>query len=70
LQEGESIVLDGEGRFVQAPNGQQLACEPIPDFLMQMVRSGGLLPTLRQRLEREHAATSTPIQPSTRSPAP
>lgn len=81
LQEGEHIVLDGEGRFVQGQDGRRLACEPIPDFLMQMVRNGGLLPTLRQRLERErelareHAATtststSTPIQSSTRSPAP
>lgn len=71
LQEGEPIVLDGEGRFVQAQDGRRLTCEPIPDFLMQMVRSGGLLPTLRERLARERAAsTSTPIQPSTRSPAP
>lgn len=73
LQEGEHIVLDDEGRFVQAPNGQRLACEPIPDFLMQMVRNGGLLPTLRQRLAREHVAaisTSTSTQSTTRSPAP
>ena len=73
LQEGERIMLDGEGRFVQAQDGRRLACEPIPDFLMQMVRSGGLLPTLRHRLERERASepaaaistptsTSTPIQ--------
>ncbi|MFO1218572.1 MAG: 3-isopropylmalate dehydratase [Burkholderiaceae bacterium] len=27
-----------------------LACEPIPDFLLEMVRAGGLLPQLRQRL--------------------
>ena len=78
LQEGEHIVLDDQGRFVQrrvvhGQDSQRLACEPIPDFLMTMVRNGGLLPTLRQRLAREHAAatsTSTSTQSSTRSPAP
>jgi 3-isopropylmalate/(R)-2-methylmalate dehydratase small subunit len=71
LQMSEHIALDGEGRFVQAQDGRRLACEPIPDFLMQMVRNGGLLPTLRQRLAREHAAaTSTSTQSTTRSPAP
>ncbi len=78
LQDGELVVLDDEGRFVQrrvlhGQDGQRLACEPIPDFLMQMVRNGGLLPTLRQRLAREHVAaisTSTSTQSTTRSPAP
>jgi 3-isopropylmalate/(R)-2-methylmalate dehydratase small subunit len=37
----------------QAAAGRRLACEPIPDFLLDMVRYGGLLPTLRQRLTRE-----------------
>ena len=53
LQEGEQIVLDDAARHVQAADGRRLACEPIPDFLLDMVRSGGLLPTLRQRLARE-----------------
>jgi 3-isopropylmalate/(R)-2-methylmalate dehydratase small subunit len=53
LQEGEQLVLDEGARFVQAADGRRLACEPIPDFLLDMVRNGGLLPTLRQRLTRE-----------------
>ena len=75
LHEGEAIVLDPGARFVQAADGRRLACEPIPDFLLDMVRNGGLLPTLRQRLARElareHATTlPTPTDPTTRSPAP
>jgi len=56
LQEGEQLVLDEGARYVQAADGRRLACEPIPDFLLDMVRSGGLMNQLRQRLarEREH----------------
>ena len=57
LQEGEPLVLDEGARFVQALDGRRLACEPIPDFLLDMVRSGGLLPRLRQRLARERERT-------------
>jgi 3-isopropylmalate/(R)-2-methylmalate dehydratase small subunit len=53
LQEGEQIVLDDSARYVQAADGRRLDCEPIPDFLLDMVRSGGLMNQLRQRLARE-----------------
>jgi 3-isopropylmalate/(R)-2-methylmalate dehydratase small subunit len=53
LQDGEQLALDDSARFVQAAGGRRLPCEPIPDFLLDMVRSGGLLPTLRERLTRE-----------------
>ena len=52
LQEGEAIALDAGARYVQAMDGRRLALEPIPDFLLDMVRSGGLLNQLRQRLAR------------------
>jgi 3-isopropylmalate/(R)-2-methylmalate dehydratase small subunit len=32
------------------PDGHAVACEPVPDFLLAMAQSGGLLPQLRQRL--------------------
>ncbi|KAB7628526.1 3-isopropylmalate dehydratase, partial [Verminephrobacter sp. Larva24] len=35
-----------------APDGRLLACEPVPGFLMDMVRAGGLLNQLRQRAGR------------------
>ena len=48
LAEGERIGLDPDGgRILRA--GQSLACEPVPPFLMDMVRAGGLLPLLKAR---------------------
>ena len=38
IKDGDRIALDA------------LSCEPVPDFLMAMVKAGGLLPLLRQRL--------------------
>jgi len=49
LQEGEGIVLDSDAPAVRTADGRQLACEPVPGFLMDMVRAGGLLAQLRQR---------------------
>lgn len=49
IAEGDRIVLDAEGASIVAANGEALPCEPVPPFLMQMVRSGGLLNLLRQR---------------------
>ena len=60
LQDGETILLDQQARHVQTTDGRRLPCEPIPSFLLDMVRSGGLLPCLRQRLARERKPSSTP----------
>ncbi|MEY2781692.1 MAG: 3-isopropylmalate dehydratase small subunit [Pseudomonadota bacterium] len=49
LEEGEAIGLDMTQRHVIRPNGQRLAFDPIPDFLLDMVQAGGLLPQLKQR---------------------
>jgi 3-isopropylmalate/(R)-2-methylmalate dehydratase small subunit len=56
LEEGEHIALDLPGRAVLRANGQRLACDPIPDFLLDMVRAGGLLPQLKQRLQASKEA--------------
>lgn len=53
LRDGESIVLDDNARWVQAADGRRLACELIPDFLLDMVRSGGLMNQLRARFGKE-----------------
>ncbi|PUE51409.1 3-isopropylmalate dehydratase [Limnohabitans sp. 2KL-17] len=44
-----SVHLDGETPQVVRANGQRLMCAPIPQFLMDMVDAGGLLPLLKQR---------------------
>lgn len=53
LREGESVVLDAQARWVQAADGRRLACDPIPDFLLDMARSGGLMNQLRARFGKE-----------------
>jgi len=44
--------IDPESGVLQA-GGQQWRCEPIPGFLLAMVRDGGLLPHLEKKLQRE-----------------
>ncbi len=53
LQEVERVVLDTHDLAVISSAGQRLACEPIPDFLLDMVRSGGLMNQLRIRFGKE-----------------
>ncbi|WP_076998238.1 3-isopropylmalate dehydratase [Variovorax sp. KK3] len=54
MQDGEQVSLDENGPSVQGADGRVLACEPVPGFLMDMVRAGGLLAQLRQRVEDGH----------------
>lgn len=56
LHEGESIALDLPGRCVVRADGQRLACDPIPDFLLEMVQSGGLLSQLKRRVQQPRSA--------------
>jgi 3-isopropylmalate/(R)-2-methylmalate dehydratase small subunit len=53
LEESDLIALDWQAPAVIPPSGSTLACEPIPPFLMDMVRSGGLLNQLRKRFGKE-----------------
>jgi 3-isopropylmalate/(R)-2-methylmalate dehydratase small subunit len=50
MTEAELVGLQFEGDIPQVvrANGQRLACSPIPDFLMDMVEAGGLLPLLKK----------------------
>src|SRR5213595_132237 len=48
---GDDIELDAvSGRLANRTTGETLQCEPIPEFLMQLIRDGGLLPHLEKRL--------------------
>ena len=53
LHDGEHIAFDADAPAVTAPDGRHLACEPIPRFLLDMVRAGGLVNQLRQRAGKE-----------------
>jgi 3-isopropylmalate/(R)-2-methylmalate dehydratase small subunit len=47
LHEGDVVTLVPAG--VQRTDGTVLPCQPIPDFLMNMVHAGGLMNVLKQR---------------------
>ena len=53
LQEAEHIALDLTGPQIVASDGSRLACDSIPEFLLEMVRSGGLINQLRMRYGKE-----------------
>lgn len=55
IQAGDQLVVEPAlGRIENVTRGERLTCEPIPAFLMEMLRDGGLLPHLHKRL---HGAT-------------
>jgi 3-isopropylmalate/(R)-2-methylmalate dehydratase small subunit len=49
----ERLRIDEQTLSPVLPSGQLLVCEPVPDFLLQMARAGGLLPQLKQRMASE-----------------
>ena len=52
FEEAEQIELDLQSLTLRRPSGQQLVCQPIPGFLLDMVAAGGLMNQLRQRQGR------------------
>jgi len=57
LNEGEQVTLALQQMQVVTEDGRRLACDPIPDFLIAMVQAGGLLNTLRQRMQSQRGAS-------------
>ena len=49
IADGSPLSIDLPGGAVGLADGRRLPVEPIPDFLLDMVRAGGLLPLLKQR---------------------
>lgn len=52
LAEAELVELDLQTLTLRRPTGQQLVCQPIPGFLLEMVAAGGLMNQLRLRQGR------------------
>src|SRR4051812_22179274 len=51
IRPGDELDVDLErGRIENRTTGETLACEPIPAFLMNLIRDGGLLAHLEKRL--------------------
>ena len=55
LADGERVGLDLERPQVITADGRRLACEPVPDFLLEMVQAGGLMNQLRRKLQARPA---------------
>jgi 3-isopropylmalate/(R)-2-methylmalate dehydratase small subunit len=45
----ELLMYDGRGLELVLTSGKPLQCDPVPDFLLQMARAGGLMASLKQR---------------------
>ena len=53
IRPGDELDVDLElGRVRNRTTGETLECEPLPPFLMTIVRDGGLLPHLEKKLAR------------------
>lgn len=55
LQHHEQVTIDLSTLTVMSSAKTKLPCEPIPQFLLDMVHAGGLLPQLKQRLSKQRA---------------
>lgn len=51
LRDGEQVALDLQAMQVVTADDRRLACDPIPDFLLDMVQAGGLMNQLRTKLQ-------------------
>jgi 3-isopropylmalate/(R)-2-methylmalate dehydratase small subunit len=63
LKDQARLQLDLTGPAIGLASGERVPCDPIPDFLLQMARAGGLMANLKQRLASRTLPQSTP--PST-----
>ncbi|MGH6914258.1 MAG: 3-isopropylmalate dehydratase [Geminicoccales bacterium] len=53
IRQGDELEVDLElGKVRNRTTGETLDCEPIPAFLMTIIRDGGLLPHLEKKLAR------------------
>ena len=50
LQGQHKLCINEPDLALVLPSGERVGCDPVPDFLLQMARAGGLLPQLRQRM--------------------
>jgi len=54
IRDGDQLAVDFErGKLENRTTSETLDCEPIPAFLMTLIRDGGLLPHLEKKLARK-----------------
>jgi 3-isopropylmalate/(R)-2-methylmalate dehydratase small subunit len=63
LRNETELALDERALSLQLRSGEHLPCEPVPEFLLQMARSGGLLASLKQRMLHCHCVPGSELAP-------
>ncbi|MYZ45016.1 LeuD/DmdB family oxidoreductase small subunit [Schauerella aestuarii] len=53
IEDGEHIAIDPRAGHVIRADGSRLACETVPDFLLEMVDAGGLMNQLKLRFSKD-----------------
>ena len=54
IRDGDQLEVELErGKVNNRTTGETIDCEPIPAFLMNLIRDGGLLPHLEKKLARK-----------------
>ena len=53
IEEGELLTIDPRAGHVIRADGRRLACETVPDFLLEMVDAGGLMNQLKLRFSKD-----------------
>jgi 3-isopropylmalate/(R)-2-methylmalate dehydratase small subunit len=53
LKEGESITVDPESGTITAAGGRIFRARPLPKFMMEIVKAGGLMAYAEARLKRK-----------------
>jgi 3-isopropylmalate/(R)-2-methylmalate dehydratase small subunit len=53
IEDGEALRFDARAGSITLHGGRRLAIEPIPEFLMEMIDAGGLLPQLKRRFAKD-----------------
>ena len=55
IADGVALRFDARAGFIMLGGGVQLPIEPIPEFLLDRIDAGGLLPELKRRFRQETA---------------
>ncbi|MDW7971131.1 MAG: 3-isopropylmalate dehydratase small subunit [Nitrososphaerota archaeon] len=52
LREGELITINLEDGYIEEENGRRIAIEKYPEFLLEILKDGGLIENLKRKLGR------------------
>lgn len=56
IRDGDKVTVDPHsGVIVNETSGERLAAQPLPDFLIEMIADGGLVPHLEKRFKAKRA---------------